>query len=114
MEDNESLREHTHEFLLSAGYTVLVAPGGVEAIRIAEQHKGRIDLLFTDVEMPGMNGRELVRRLATLRPDTRALYASVYTGDAILQQGVLEEGASFLSKPFTRDALAQKVREVLE
>jgi len=64
--------------------------------------------------MPGLSGSELAQRLARLRPDIKVLYASGYAGDAILQQGVLEEGASFLPKPFTRNALAQKVREVLE
>jgi len=114
VEDNESLRQLTCEFLVSTGYTVLVAQDGSEAIRITEQHAGPIHLLLTDVVMPGMSGHELAQRLAILRPDIRSLYVSGYTGDAILQQGVLEEGASFLAKPFTRDALAQKVREGLE
>ncbi len=114
VEDNESLRQLTCEFLASTGYTVLVAQDGSEAIRIAEQHTGPVHLLLTDVVMPGLSGSELAQRLARLRPDIKVLYASGYAGDAILQQGVLEEGASFLPKPFTRNALAQKVREVLE
>jgi PAS domain S-box-containing protein len=114
VEDNESLRQLTDEFLASTGYTVLGAQDGVEAIRIAEQHASRIDLMLTDVVMPGMSGRELAQRVAVLRPDIKVLYASGYTSDALLNQGVLEEGVSFLPKPFTRDALAQKVREVLE
>jgi CheY-like chemotaxis protein len=114
VEDNESLRQLTCEFLVSTGYTVLFAQDGSEAVRLAEQHTGLIHLLLTDVVMPGMSGHELAQRLAILRPDIRSLYVSGYTGDAILKQGVLEEGVSFLAKPFTRDALAQKVREVLE
>lgn len=114
VEDNESLRQLTHEFLLSAGYTVLLASDGAGAIRIAEQHEGRIHLLLTDVVMPGMNGRELAWQLANKRLGVRVLYTSGYTGDAVLKKGVLEESASFLPKPFTREALAQKVREVLE
>jgi PAS domain S-box-containing protein len=114
VEDNESLRQLTREFLLSAGYTVLLASDGADAVRISEQHQGRIHLLLTDVVMPGMNGRELALCLSRKRPGLRALYTSGYTGDAVLQQGILEEGMFFLAKPFTREALAQKVREILE
>jgi len=114
VEDNDSLRQLTCEFLVGAGYAVLAAQDGAEAIRIAGGHSGEIHLLLTDIVMPGINGHELAQRLASLRPDTKVLYASGYAGVAVLQQGVLEEGSSFLPKPFSRDALAQKVREVLE
>jgi PAS domain S-box-containing protein len=113
VEDNDSLRQLTCEFLATAGYTILAARDGSEAIRIARQHKDPIHLLLTDVVMPGMSGSELAKRLAALRPSLRVLYTSGHTGDAILQQGVLEEGTSFLPKPFTRDALAEKVHAAL-
>ena len=114
MEDNDSVRQLAHELLLSLGYSVLVAPSGAEAISIAERHNGRIGLLLTDVVMPGMNGPELAHRLAILRPEIRTLYMSGYISNAILQDGDLDEGAFFLSKPFTRHGLADKVLQVFE
>jgi CheY-like chemotaxis protein len=92
---------------------VLLASDGAEAIRVDEQHNGRIDLLITDMVMPGMSGLELARSLSRTRPGLKALYTSGYT-DAMLHQGILEEGTFFLAKPFTREALTQKVRAMLE
>ena len=97
-----------------AGYRVLVAAGGAEALDLAERYAGPIHLLLTDVVMPGMNGRELIRRLAPLRPDLRVLYMSGYADEAVAQHGVLDPGTAFLQKPFTPGGLADKVRGVLD
>jgi DNA-binding NarL/FixJ family response regulator len=81
---------------------------------LATAHEGVIHLLVADVVMPGGSGRELARRLAASRLETKVLYVSGYTDDAIVHHGMLEPGLNFLQKPFTPDALARKVREVLD
>ena len=86
---------------------------GEAGIAAAAQHKGKIDLVITDVVMPGMGGRELVKQLAQLRPGTKVLYLSGYTEDAIINEGTIESGTAFLQKPFTLQNLSRKVREVL-
>jgi CheY-like chemotaxis protein len=96
------------------GYTVVAAPGPSEALAAARAEAAPIDVLVTDVVMPGMNGRELALALSTRVPGLRVLYMSGYTDAAITQQGILEPGTAFLSKPFTPDALARKLREVLD
>ena len=96
------------------GYNVLEARHGAEALEISDRHQGPIHLMVTDVVMPQMSGRELAQRLQPIRPDMRVLYMSGYTDDAIVRHGVLGAGMAFLSKPFTPDALALKVREVLD
>jgi PAS domain S-box-containing protein len=113
-EDDEMLRPLSKVLLRKLGYTVLEAPNGEEALAAAERHHGPIHLLVADVVMPGASGRELARRLAESRPDTKVLYVSGYTDDAIVRHGMLEPGLNFLQKPFTPDALARKVREVLD
>jgi two-component system cell cycle sensor histidine kinase/response regulator CckA len=116
VEDDSSLREVTCEFLKSSGYAVLEAESPDEALRAVERHDGPIDLLLTDMIMPKMNGRELAARLGAARPGLKILYVSGYT-DGIVRddmQRVLEPGLAFLQKPYTRYALTQKVREVLE
>ena len=85
-----------------------------DALLLAEQYSGRIDLLITDVIMPGMNGKELAHRLTSLRPELKILYMSGYTSDVIAHHGVLDEGVSFLQKPFSIKGLADKIRAVLE
>jgi len=92
---------------------VLAAENGMEAIKLAERWDQPIDLLLTDVVMPGMSGRELADRLAVKRPEMKVLYMSGYTNDAIVRHGVLEPGIFFLEKPFSQEALARKLREVL-
>ncbi|MGZ6970751.1 MAG: response regulator, partial [Thermoanaerobaculia bacterium] len=87
---------------------------GDVALQVARSETGPIHLVVTDVVMPGMNGRELWDRLKVLRPDSRVLFMSGYTDDAIARHGVLEAGIAFLQKPFTPLSLAQKVREVLD
>ncbi len=81
---------------------------------MGRQHDGVIHLILTDVVMPQIGGRELVEQLAPLRRDMKVLYMSGYTDDAIVHHGVLEEGTAFIGKPFTPDALARKVREILD
>ena len=114
VEDEDSLRELAHEILGGLGYKVLEAGTGRAALELAERHPGPIDLLLTDVIMPGMSGRELAAELLASRPGARALYMSGYTDDAIIHHGVLEPGLAFLQKPFPLEALARKVREVLD
>jgi CheY-like chemotaxis protein len=112
-EDDDSLREVTRMFLESSGYKVLVAESPAQALRVAGRYHGRIDLLLTDVVMPGMNGRELAEKLKAKQPKMKVVYMSGYTSDAIVERGVLERGLSFLQKPYTRNALMHKVREAL-
>jgi len=114
VEDALRVRAVVREILEMNGYNVLEARHGAEALEISERHKGPIHLMVTDVVMPQMSGRELAQRLQPLRPDMRVLYMSGYTDDAIVRHGVLGAGIAFLSKPFTPDALALKVSEVLD
>jgi signal transduction histidine kinase/DNA-binding NarL/FixJ family response regulator len=114
VEDALRVRAVVREILEMNGYNILEARHGVEALEISERHRGPIHLMVTDVVMPQMSGRELAQRLQPLRPDMKVLYMSGYTDDAIVRHGVLGAGIAFLAKPFTPDALALKVREVLE
>ena len=113
VEDEDSVRELVRETLAIRGYRVLEADNGEAGLRVAEQHGDEIDILITDVVMPGMGGRELAKRLMAMRPKIGVLYLSGYTEDAIVNHGALDSGTAFLQKPFTLQKLAQKVREVL-
>jgi len=113
-EDSEPLRELTCALLETNGYTVLAARNAAQAIEIAERGDRPIHILLTDVIMPGMNGRELARRLAAGRPEMKVLFMSGYTSDAIVNHGVLEPGIFLIEKPFSQDALMRKVRDVLD
>jgi CheY-like chemotaxis protein len=113
-EDDEMLRPLAKGLLRKLGYIVLEAPNAEEALGAAAGHDGPIHLLVADVVMPGASGRELARRLAASRPETKVLYVSGYTDDAIVRHGMLDPGLAFLQKPFTPDSLARKVREVLD
>jgi two-component system cell cycle sensor histidine kinase/response regulator CckA len=113
VEDDEQLRTLTDGILTRLGYKVLSAPSGGDALVLCQQHTGTIHLLLTDVVMPGMSGRQLAEKILFLRPDTRTLFMSGYTDEAIVQHGVLEPGVSFLQKPITPDSLARKIGEVL-
>jgi PAS domain S-box-containing protein len=113
VEDEHMVREMASEVLEMNGYEVLEAIDGPDALRICEQYEGRIDLMVTDVVMPQMSGRELAESVAASRPETQVLFISGYTDDAIVRHGVLDQNVNFLQKPFTPDALAAKVREVL-
>jgi two-component system, cell cycle sensor histidine kinase and response regulator CckA len=111
VEDEESVRQLVRETLASKGYRVIEAENG-EAGLAAAGEEDKIDLVITDVVMPGMGGRELVQELAKTRPGTKVLYLSGYTEDAV-NEGTLESGTAFLQKPFTLQTLSRKVREVL-
>jgi two-component system cell cycle sensor histidine kinase/response regulator CckA len=113
VEDEESVRELVRLTLASRGYKVLEAENGECGLRLAEDCEERIDILITDVVMPGIGGRELAKRLLSLRPGISVLYLSGYTEDAVVTQGALGPGTAFLQKPFTLQNLAKKVREVL-
>jgi signal transduction histidine kinase/ActR/RegA family two-component response regulator len=112
-EDEGALREAVCDYLQGLGYTVLAASSGHEALLMACQHEGRIDLLITDVVMPKMSGRELSEMLGSRRPDLKTVYMSGYTNDTVLRHGIRERGATFLQKPFSLGTLARKVRETL-
>ncbi|HEV8368593.1 MAG TPA: response regulator [Pyrinomonadaceae bacterium] len=112
-EDEEMVRKLARQVLEMYGYRVLEATSGMEALLICEQSHEPIHLLITDVIMPEMSGRELADRLAQCRPEMKVLYMSGYTDDAIVHQGVLDEGTNFIQKPFSPPALARKVRSVL-
>jgi len=113
VEDEEMVRRMTREVLEGAGYHVLEASSGFAALRVSSGHGGRLDLLLTDVVMPGMSGRELAERLAPVRPGMKVLYMSGHTDDAIFHHGVNQAGTGFLQKPFTPETLERRVRELL-
>jgi hypothetical protein len=114
VEDEPAVRELVSRILAARGYTVLVAGEGREALDLAQRHGQHIDLLLSDVVMPGMSGRELAEHLLQVSPQTRVAFLSGYTDDEVLRHGVLDARFAFLQKPFTPDVLAGKVREVLD
>ncbi len=113
VEDHEGVRGLIVGTLELCGFQVLQASDGSDALLQAEHHSGTIDLLLTDVIMPGMNGKEVADRLAAVRPGIKVLFISGYSGELIAHRGVLDAGVDYLPKPFTPDALAGKVREML-
>jgi DNA-binding NtrC family response regulator len=114
VEDEVVVRRLAKEILKHHGYRVLEAADAREALRIAQQERGPIHLLLTDVIMPLMSGRELVEQLRESRPETRVIYMSGYTDDVLAYRGDLGPDINFLQKPFAPEALAKKVREALE
>jgi two-component system, cell cycle sensor histidine kinase and response regulator CckA len=114
VEDEAGVRALSRHVLQECGYTVLEARDGVEAVRIAVQHQGRIDLLVTDVVMPRLGGREVAEQLATTHPGAKVLFLSGYTDDAVVRHGILQAQVAFLQKPFRPASLVMKVREVLD
>jgi len=113
VEDDEAVRRLAHDVLASLGYAVVAASDGTQALARLEEHPCAIDLVVTDVVMPGMNGRVLAEKVARIHPRAKVLYASGYTDDVIAHQGVLHPGVHFIAKPYTPRALADKVRDVL-
>jgi two-component system cell cycle sensor histidine kinase/response regulator CckA len=113
-EDEDAVRTLTRLALQREGYTVLEARHGEEALVIAKHYTGAIHLLLTDLVMPKMSGRQLAEHLLTTRPSLKVLYVSGYMDDAIIRHGLMMASTAFLQKPFSPDALAHKVREVLD
>ena len=113
VEDADGLRELARRLLQRQGYTVLIAGDAEEAVRLFRENPS-IDVLLTDVVMPGASGPELTRQLVEQRPGLKVIYMSGYTEDTIVQHGVLKPGIAFLHKPFTSDTLGRKLREVLD
>jgi two-component system, cell cycle sensor histidine kinase and response regulator CckA len=113
VEDEESVRQLVRDTLSAKGYKVIEAENGEAGLAAAAAHDHAIDLVITDVVMPGISGRELVKQLTESRPAIKALYLSGYTEDAIVSDGSIEKGTAFLQKPFTLQNLSRKVREVL-
>ncbi|MGD0010308.1 MAG: PAS domain S-box protein [Terriglobia bacterium] len=114
VEDERGVRSLVCEALASHGYKVLEAAGAASALEISERYTEPIHLLLTDVVMPQTGGKELAKGFSTLHPETKVLYMSGYTDDAIVRHGILEGGTSFLQKPFQPKALLLKIREVLK
>ncbi|PYU15279.1 MAG: hybrid sensor histidine kinase/response regulator [Acidobacteria bacterium] len=114
VEDEPAVRELARTVLSEQGYTVIEAQNSEDAVRLAGRHRSEIHLLLTDVMMPGMSGRDLAKHLTALHPYLRVLYMSGYTHNVIGENGTLEEGLSFLQKPFSPKALTLKVRETLD
>jgi two-component system cell cycle sensor histidine kinase/response regulator CckA len=114
VEDEEALRKIARRSLEAAGYTVLTAGAGDEALLISAQHAGIIHLLLTDMVMPRMSGRVLARALLKARPTAKVLYMSGYADNAFVHHGVVDEGTNFIGKPFTATDIAHKIRSVLD
>jgi CheY-like chemotaxis protein len=112
VEDEEAVRKLECKTLEARGYRVLEAADGGEAVEIAERES--VDLLLTDMVLPGMGGGEIAVRVREIHPRVKVLYTSGYTDDAIVRRGLMERGAAFLEKPFTPNRLARKIREVLD
>lgn len=113
VEDDEMVRKMIEMFLGKLGYTVLSVAGPEEALVVFANRQREVDLLITDVVMPKMNGKDLYKRLKSVRPDLKVLYMSGYTANVIVHHGVLDKGVQFISKPFNILALSEKIREAL-
>jgi CheY-like chemotaxis protein len=111
--DEKAVRDLTVRILKKIGHTVLAAANGAEAVEVSQAFPGSIALLLTDVVMPNMSGRQVADELLRTRPDMKVLYLSGYTDNTVVHHGVLEDGVEFLPKPFSREALAKKIRDVL-
>jgi CheY-like chemotaxis protein len=114
VEDEQPVRELIRSMLELRGYRVIAAANGAEAVLALKDEQLEVDVLLTDVVMPGMSGPELAMRMERLRPETKLLYMSGYTDDTILHHGARKANVPFLQKPFSGGELATKLREVLE
>ena len=113
VEDDARVREGTVAALRELGYTVLHSADGPSALKRLEENPG-VAVLFTDVVMPGMNGRKLAEEARKLRPELKILFTTGFTRNAVVHNGVLDHGVNFLAKPFSIDQLAAKLREVID
>ena len=114
VEDNDALRKLAKNALRKYGYEILEAENGEKALNVSETHEGPIHLLLTDVVMPTMSGTDLSEKLQSIRPETRVIYMSGYTADAIVRNGILRQDINFIEKPFSLESLGKKVRQVLD
>jgi CheY-like chemotaxis protein len=114
VEDEDMVRKLASELLEESGYIVLEANGGEEAINLGKAHTKPIDLLITDVVMPKLSGKEVADQLRAVHPETKVLFMSGYTDEAIVHHGIVDSGIDFIQKPFSERALAQKIRDVLD
>jgi len=112
-EDEDGVRQMLQRVLVADGYTVVTAANGAEALDLFTGRENKIDLLITDIVMPEMGGRALARECYRLRDTIKVIYLSGYTRDSLLSQQTFEEGTEFIEKPFTRDALLERVARVL-
>ena len=113
-DDEAQVRSLARDILLGAGYRVLEAEDGAQALRVADDHQGAIHVLLTDIMMPGINGKELADRFLVVRPDTKPIFMSGRAAEVISDAGVLIPADAFLAKPFTAERLLNKVRERIE
>jgi len=114
VEDDPSVRELVRQVLAPLGYKVLATAGGDDALRTSDSCDGPVDLLLTDVVMPGMNGKQLAEAIRIKRPGIKVLFMSGYAHDVLSTQGMLEPGVAMIHKPFRTVALARQVRQVLD
>lgn len=114
VDDDRTVRRGAAEALKHAGYEVLEAGSGADALAALKAHEGDVHLLLTDVSMQGMDGGELAEAAQTARPDLKVMFMSGYTGGAALHDGVREEGVAFIAKPFVTEMLLRKVRAALQ
>ena len=114
VEDEETVRESARRMLVHHGYTVLAAADPDEALRVASEHRGAIDLLLTDVVMPKRSGRELASDFARVSPTVKVLFMSGYSENVVVHRGVIDEGVALIEKPFAAESLLGKIREILD
>jgi len=114
VEDDQAILKMTKMMLERVGYSVLSASKPDEAIEIANKYSGQIHLFITDVVMPEMNGRDLSKNILSIYPNLKTLFMSGYTANVIAHHGVLDEGVNFIQKPFSREQISVKVRELLD